>query len=64
MSDYILYLSLMAIGACMFSVWTHIKYLEFRNDVLQKELLKLIQERVDNDANVATRERDSGTACE
>jgi hypothetical protein len=58
MKDYILYLSLMAVGACMFSVWTHIKYLEFKNEVLQKEMVKLLQEKM-NDTNLATRERDT-----
>jgi len=58
MNDYIIYLSLMAIGACMFSVWTHIKYLEFKNEVLQKELLKLLQEK-SNDSNLAIWERDA-----
>jgi hypothetical protein len=58
MKDYILYLSLMAVGACMFSVWTHIKYLEFKNEVLQKEMVKLLQEKM-NDTNLATRERDA-----
>jgi hypothetical protein len=48
----------MAIGACMFSVWTHIKYLEFKNEVLQKELFKLLQEK-SNDPNLAIRERDA-----
>lgn len=62
MKDYILYLSLMAVGACMFNVWTHIKYLEFKNKVLQGEVAKLIQEKM-NDTNLAARERDSGTAC-
>lgn len=58
MKDYILYLSLMAIGACMFSIWTHIKYLEFKNEVLQKEVVKLLQEKT-NDTNLAARERDA-----
>jgi hypothetical protein len=58
MKDYILYLSLMAVGACMFNVWTHIKYLEFKNEVLQKEMVKLLQEKM-NDTNLATRERDA-----
>jgi len=58
MKDYILYLSLMAVGACMFSVWTHIKYLEFKNEVLQKEIIKLLQEK-SNDPNLAIRERDA-----
>ena len=42
----------------MFSVWTHIKYLEFKNEVLQKELFKLLQEK-SNDPNLAIRERDA-----
>jgi hypothetical protein len=64
MKDYILYLSFMVIGACVWNVWSHIKYLETRNNVLQRELLRLIQERIDNDSDMALRERDSGTACE
>jgi hypothetical protein len=39
-------------------VWTHIKYLEFKNEVLQKEMVKLLQEKM-NDTNLATRERDT-----
>lgn len=58
MKDYILYLSLMVVGACMFNVWTHIKYLEFKNEVLRNEVVKLLQER-NNDTNLAARERDS-----
>jgi hypothetical protein len=58
MKDYILYLSLMAVGGCMFNVWTHIKYLEFKNEVLQNEIVKLLQEKM-NDSNVAIRERDA-----
>lgn len=42
----------------MFNVWTHIKYLEFKNEVLQKEVVKLIQERNDG-TNLAARERDA-----
>lgn len=55
MNDYILYLSLMVIGACMFNVWMHIKYLEFKNEVLKKEMVKLIQERNDG-TDLAARE--------
>ena len=58
MKDYILYLSLMVVGACMFNVWTHIKYLEFKNEVLQNEIIKLLQEK-SNDPNLAIRERDA-----
>lgn len=58
MKDYILYLSCMVIGACMFNVWTHIRYLEFKNEVLQNEIVKLLQEKM-NDTNLATRERDA-----
>ena len=42
----------------MFSVWTHIKYLEFKNEVLQNEIIKLLQEK-SNDPNLAIRERDA-----
>lgn len=63
MKDYILYLSCMVIGACMWNVWSHIKYLESSNDILRKELVRLLQEKM-NDTDLAIRERDSGTACE
>jgi len=54
MKDYILYLSLMVVGACMYNVWAYIKYLEHSNVVLTN----LIKEKIHN-ADLATRERDA-----
>lgn len=58
MKDYILYLSCIAIGACIWNVWSHIKYLESSNNILRKELVRLLQEKL-NDDDLAIRERDS-----
>lgn len=59
MKDYILYLSLMVVGACMYNVWAYIKYLEHSNVVLTK----LIREKLDN-ADLAIRTGDTGTTSE
>jgi tRNA/tmRNA/rRNA uracil-C5-methylase (TrmA/RlmC/RlmD family) len=59
MNDYILYISLMAIGACIWNVWAYTKYLETKNAVL----LRMLKEKR-NDPNVAAWTGDSGTTPE
>ena len=59
MNDYILYISLMVIGACIWNIWTYTKYLENKNAVL----LRLLQEKGD-DADLAARTGNSGTTSE
>ena len=59
MKDYILYISLMVIGACIWNVWTYTKYLETKNAVL----LRMLKEKR-NDPNVAAWTGDSGTTPE
>jgi hypothetical protein len=60
MNDYILYISLMVIGACMWNVWAYIRYLEMKNSFLISKLAK--EKR--NDSNVAAWTGDSGTTSE
>jgi hypothetical protein len=60
MNDYILYISLMVIGACMWNIWAYIKYLEMKNSFLISKLAK--EKR--NDPNVAVWTGDSGTTPE
>jgi hypothetical protein len=40
MKDYILYLSLMIIGAAIWNIRTYVKYLETKNELLLRMLLE------------------------
>jgi hypothetical protein len=59
MNDYILYISLMVIGACIWNVWTYTKYLETKNAVL----LRMLMEK-GYDADLATRTRNADSTSE
>jgi hypothetical protein len=60
MKDYILYISLIAIGACLYNLWAYVKYLEMKNSFL---ISKLAKEKRD-DSDMATRTGNSGTTPE
>jgi hypothetical protein len=60
MKDYILYVGLMVIGACMWNIWAYIKYLEMKNDFLIRKLAK----EKSNDSEMAAWTGDSGRTPE
>lgn len=59
MNDYILYISLMVIGACIWNIWAYTKYLETKNAVL----LRMLKEK-GYDSDLAARTGNSGTTPE
>lgn len=59
MNDYILYISLMVIGACIWNAWVYTKYLENKNAVL----LRMLMEK-GYDADLATRTGNSDSTSE
>lgn len=60
MKDYILYISLMVVGACMWNIWAYIKYLEMKNSFLMSKLAK----EKGNDSEMAAWTGDSGRTPE